>query len=392
MESTLTLYKNSAILPQRNFMVDDIEEYLSTLESLVISKYQYQKIAFDMVFKVDINQSTQEFFDVNNYNYAKLVNQDGNIIYFFIGDKQQRAAKTIAFVATMDTVNTAKPGVNFEVSNRTHINRQHKDRFIPSGNTTALAGSNVAFPTEYDESKSMYYQQLRFIIPVTNKLFKVDADFSEEVQRDREIKGYIDYTTNELVVDVWDERPNEGDMFTYFVRYYSQLRRVIDEYSEGLTPILYKRDSVKLKHEVDENWYLVYRNRLSLDDNPPVNPVDCYVVPEYPKDVLTSVGKAELNDTDLTATYTYFDWYLTNNTVMEFEFIGYDSNDNQVIRLSLLPEYVEGNISELQVVRLEKLNGSIKATTFIVLYNLTTRESEIYTLGEATIAKAVLDS
>ena len=42
--STLTLYKNCLIVPERNFVVEDIEAYLGTFlpaDKIVISDFQY---------------------------------------------------------------------------------------------------------------------------------------------------------------------------------------------------------------------------------------------------------------------------------------------------------------------------------------------------------------
>lgn len=129
MTSTLKLYKSCMIREEKLFIVDDIEDYLSTLTSEEIKKFQYQRQRLTLTIKIDKSQEHLEFTAANDYNYASIKNGTGKIIYYFIKNKKQIASSTIELDLVMDTINTLKPTTDFIVSNKTKINRQHKDRF-----------------------------------------------------------------------------------------------------------------------------------------------------------------------------------------------------------------------------------------------------------------------
>lgn len=77
--ATITIYKTK-IAPEKNALIEDIEEYLSECfqESYEI---QYQKIASSIEVKLDMHQSMQS--DMNLGNYASI-RQEGRLWYFFL--------------------------------------------------------------------------------------------------------------------------------------------------------------------------------------------------------------------------------------------------------------------------------------------------------------------
>lgn len=72
--SRLTLYYKTEIKPERNALVDDIEEYLAESAYDVFEDVQYQKMSTSFSIKLDMHQSKQSDQDIGNY--AKL-EQDG---------------------------------------------------------------------------------------------------------------------------------------------------------------------------------------------------------------------------------------------------------------------------------------------------------------------------
>ena len=127
MNATITLYQNADILPAKLFAVDSIGDYLLTLTSYEVKKFQYIRHALRQSIKVDLPQTNIDF-STTGYNYCKIQNGDGKVVYYFIINKYQVSANTIAFDLEMDTINTFKPAVDFTINAKTRINRQHKDR------------------------------------------------------------------------------------------------------------------------------------------------------------------------------------------------------------------------------------------------------------------------
>lgn len=389
MNCTLTLYKNCAILPQKLFMVDDIEEYLSTLEHITDENYQYQRLEEIKELKINANQFLQEPNAINNYNYAKVQNDGGSPIYYFVGNKVQRAKETIRLEAYIDTINTFTPGKDFQISKKTHIHRMHKDRLIGTNQTTITGGSATVHTTEVYQDR--YYGKTEIDLPAQRYIFRVQADIVTEVQHTRNLVTTIDTNRRKIIFEVFDDR-NEDVPITYFVRRYTEVRNIIDYFNEGITPLLYKKNSKKLVDASNQNWYLLYQNRNQIEtsDDTIVNPVDCYIVPEIPGTIKTSTGEIEITSAELTDNYTYFDWHLSEYTSFSVMFVGYDENDNWVIHQPMQPQYEDNGILNLQVVMLQKTEtADIIATTMTVYLNPNTGETGIYNNDRKTIRKAV---
>lgn len=131
--STLILYKNSKIIPTENYIVDSIEDYLSSLTKEEITNFQYIKHSFGLNIKISMNQSTLNFFNFsNNINYVSIKNFGDNYpSYYFVIKKSWISETTISLMLQMDTINTFTTARNsFTISDRTLIHRQHKDRFV----------------------------------------------------------------------------------------------------------------------------------------------------------------------------------------------------------------------------------------------------------------------
>ena len=128
MNSTLTLYQNAEILPARLFIVDSIEDYLATLTKKEVTKFQYIRHSMRVSIKVDLTQTNIDYSETG-YNYCKIQNGTGKVVYYFIVNKYQVSKDTIAFDLEMDTINTFRASIDFTINEKTTINRQHKDRF-----------------------------------------------------------------------------------------------------------------------------------------------------------------------------------------------------------------------------------------------------------------------
>lgn len=138
MNSTLKIYKDCQILPEKNFCVDYIETYLATLTgTLTITDFQYVKHELNLVIKIDKSQAYLEYNKDDNFNYCSIQNgSKGRLVYYFIVNKKWISESTLQLALSLDSVNSfiSRTGTNvketIELSDKTKILRQHKGRFI----------------------------------------------------------------------------------------------------------------------------------------------------------------------------------------------------------------------------------------------------------------------
>lgn len=125
MTSKLTFYQ-CEITPEKNCVVDDITGYLSSLTPLVVDNFQYIKLDLDLYIKINSSQTNVANF---NYNYVAVKNEDVSKVYYYfiIGSPKWISQNTIQLQLSLDTLNTYWTDLQF--TDKTHITRQHKDRF-----------------------------------------------------------------------------------------------------------------------------------------------------------------------------------------------------------------------------------------------------------------------
>lgn len=133
--STITLYKNTKLDLHKNYVIDDIETYLSDKTSITTQNdFQYQRFELNKFIKMDLPQKDQGNASTSDkYDYMKIVDGD-NVYYYFIISMVQKAQKTIGFECHMDALNTfhyssSVGNKNYTLTDRTLITREHKNRF-----------------------------------------------------------------------------------------------------------------------------------------------------------------------------------------------------------------------------------------------------------------------
>ena len=147
--SKLTLYMQSGMKPENNYIVEDIREYLrlNAENTLVKEGFQYiRDPAKSQQFKVDIAQSA---YNQAVFDYASL-EQDGDTYYYFIVDATWKSQNCLGFTAVLDTLNTFQDQYRF--TDRSNIERQHVDRFKligarPTGDSIDEVVTNVISDT-----------------------------------------------------------------------------------------------------------------------------------------------------------------------------------------------------------------------------------------------------
>lgn len=148
--SKLTLYLQSGMKPENNYIVEDIREYLrlNAESTLVREGFQYiRDPAKSQQFKVDIAQSA---YNEAVFDYASL-EQDGDTYYYFIVDATWKSQNCLGFTAVLDTLNTFQDQYGF--TDRSNIERQHVDRFKligarPTGDSIDEVVTNVISDTK----------------------------------------------------------------------------------------------------------------------------------------------------------------------------------------------------------------------------------------------------
>lgn len=139
MTSYITLYAKCAITPEKNFKVDDIENYLTSITDIYTITTQMQYFKNELKVNCDVNFD-QTNIDIeiqsNNFNYAKVTTgltaqTQGNTHYYFIKNKKWLSSNCLRLELEMDTLNTLKTLVS--ISSKSMILREHKNRWKGAG-------------------------------------------------------------------------------------------------------------------------------------------------------------------------------------------------------------------------------------------------------------------
>ena len=131
--STVILYQTS-ITPEKNCVVEQLSSYLAGCSFLTFNDFQYVKIEYDTTIKVNVNQQYDKDFD---YNYAKITNSSqARDYYYFILGTRWISQNTLELSLSLDSLNTYWTDLQF--TDKTHITRQHKDRFTKKTSTHLL--------------------------------------------------------------------------------------------------------------------------------------------------------------------------------------------------------------------------------------------------------------
>lgn len=130
--STIKIYKDCKILKDKNFIVDDIADYLASFSPTIIDDFQFQKQALELSINISSEQANLEYLRANNFNYVEVQNDNGKKVFYFIKRKVWRAKSTMALELEMDVLNTLKYGTDYTLTDKTLIKRTHKNRFKKS--------------------------------------------------------------------------------------------------------------------------------------------------------------------------------------------------------------------------------------------------------------------
>lgn len=310
MTSTIYLYKDSKITPERNFIVEDVEEYLSTLlNTITINGFQYLRNDLKLTIKINRGEESVDTIKANNYNYLRVI-QNSVSYYYFIVKKTQLATSTIALELALDSINTFLLGRDFYATNRTRVLREHKDRlkrYVHALDFNNLETASWAIGNPFPDAGSPFNVNVELESAQGDFVsFSAVAHYYDEgshkslylsqisIENGLELFNALD----PIKIQIFNE-----DFSTFYASivnfenvsitpHYNILRN-IDYYGEGINPVLYKKELGSLFHKENATWNLLYYN----DEN---EAISCFCLPSESGINASSINSGSLTYADFT--------------------------------------------------------------------------------------------
>lgn len=205
MGANYTFYKKTKLTLDKNFIIEDIEDYLDD-SNLIVAKltdysYQYVKHAKELFLKFNMTQNKLDMTNANDIEYMEILNKnDTKTYYYFVVNKTWKSENTIEMHLVMDTLNTFKWNTDYKVNKRTLVQREHKDRFTkkPGMGTFPLIRliqlrSDGINPPVYKTNEERIYQNdsdVNWILYYRNKDM-YDPDYPEKFVNDNPVECFI---------------------------------------------------------------------------------------------------------------------------------------------------------------------------------------------------------
>ena len=300
----LRLYKDTKIKQDKNFMFDDIEDYLGNYEYKIF-EVQYQKQEREIFLKLVLEQIYANSLKANSYNYAVIDNEGEESSYYFISDITWTAYNTCKLHLTLDILNTFKLGKHYELTDKTRVYREHKDRLRtverlytgiidwnkPRENYKyfKIFASESAVSSVYCDNElilnregfiddRVHFNYLQVINNNGSYIFRL----SENNNVIFEGEDCIIYAANLGVFDVPDANEFLSSLSAKNYRLVKALVRNIEKESEEFNATLYhntEEDKIIEDSENNLKWSLLYINRDDISETNINNPVLCKLYP-----------------------------------------------------------------------------------------------------------------
>ena len=300
----LRLYKDTKIKQDKNFMFDDIEDYLSNYENKIF-EVQYQKQEREITLKLVLEQIYSNSLKENSYNYAVIDNEGEESSYYFISGITWTAYNTCKLHLTLDVLNTFKLGKHYELTDKTRVYREHKDRLktVDSLYTSYIdwnkphANYNYYEITASESAVSSAYCDNELIINHEGFIFdRVHFDYIQVINNNGtyvfrlsegnnvifEGQECIIYASDLGVFDVPDANEYLNSLSAKNYRLAKSLIRNIEKESEEFNATLYhniEEDKIIEDSENNLKWSLLYINRDDISETNINNPVLCKLYP-----------------------------------------------------------------------------------------------------------------
>ena len=303
MNSTVTLYKNSKLLPDKNIALiwtaggityKGIELYLSNLTSIAIADFQYVKHALSLSIRVNLSQSNLSMgYGAEDLNYCKIQNGEENPLYYFIVGKKWKGEYTVELSLVLDTLNSFLWDDDYQISNKSLVYREHKDRIASDGFLTL---GPLTFE-EANSSWSYFYTDMLFQADVVGEITNYTMGIYHGVPDPAFTTSSITKTTQDGIPGVLLTGTHPaGGTISFRISVRRVAYRVIHKPSEDIQAPKRKVSSTPLYDSYQHSWSLLYRNRDIPDDhNQYENPVECFLIPETPLSIVTPTSEGVID-------------------------------------------------------------------------------------------------
>ena len=296
--SVITLWRLTGLLPDHNYVIQDILSYLG--EGIQIDPFQFLELKPKMTIKIQKGQQFLQFNGDFNFDYCRIARTgygfDDSGAYYFVVDKRWKSKDCLELDLEMDVLNSFEWDTYYEVSDKTLVKRQHKNRF--SNVTTWTYTSD---PVDIsDETIQMRIQTPLManarIKSVSNAMITV---ISGTVTADLNVTlNYTNSNNSGYVIATITSSGTQTIKFSFTYAVYAYMAQV-DLKSEGINPPLYKVNEVDFPDQSGTTWSLLYKNKNDPDPNNLVNPVDCFLYParDLTIQIPSSGAKLDTNNT-----------------------------------------------------------------------------------------------
>ena len=122
-KSSIKIYKTE-LMPEKNFKIEGIQDYLDEYCTVTYSNdnFQYIQLKADIEIKINNFQSLISEFNVGNY---VRIEQDNRVWYYFVLSYEWKSKKCIKLYLSLDSVNTI---TDIVFNDKTTVYREHRSR------------------------------------------------------------------------------------------------------------------------------------------------------------------------------------------------------------------------------------------------------------------------
>lgn len=284
MTSTLTLYYNTKLLPDKNLALDNagsgkgVQLYLQSVTSKSIVGFQYVKHGLSISIRLNESQSKLAMgANAEDLNYCRIQNGTENPLYYFVVGKSWKAQNTIELSLVMDTLNSFEFNVDYPLSAKTLVHREHHRRLEPLEGRIVTVGDFVYGGSSW----SYFYTDLLIQTGLAhnpNASLSVGYDDESFV-----VSSCIMSTDSNGVPGISVTGTHTPGKTVHLVLKFDldAAYRKIHKPSEDIQAPKRKTKSETLFEGYGFSWNLLYRNKDIPDEhNQYENPVDCFLIPD----------------------------------------------------------------------------------------------------------------
>ena len=153
--ATVRLYKNCAIVPEKNQIVDEIVAYLASLTS-VADTYNYVRHNKTLSIVLPKSMNVLTYDAAGMYNYCAIQNNNETYpVYYFVVDRRFTSESAVTFDLEMDVLNTFRVNRDYSFGQNTRTLREHRNRF------KLITGSNNAEMVVDKQSEGIFTPQIK---------------------------------------------------------------------------------------------------------------------------------------------------------------------------------------------------------------------------------------